>query len=298
MRHVTLIVNPHATAVTEEKLEAVERAVRGVAELGVLRTEARGHATSLARDASAGSDAVLVYAGDGTANEVLNGVNGSVPVGFVPGGGTSVLARALGLPRDAPAAAETIARALADGRTRRISLGRVNGRRFAFAAGVGFDAELVRRVDARGRTLAGRRSGNLVFAWSAVTLLAELRGRLAQSLEIQGHGRAAAVLVANGRPYTYAGPFRFDVVPEAEFELGLDFVAPVRVGPLGVPRMLGYALLGRGQVGAADVLYGHDLDRIEVVCDSPLPVQADGEDLGDATTIVFEAERGAVEVLV
>ena len=54
----------------------------------------------------------------------------------------------------------------------------------------------------------------------------------------------------------------------------------------------------RGQSGAGDVLYAHDLDRIEVVCDAPMPLQADGEDLGDVTSAVFEAERGAVTVLV
>jgi hypothetical protein len=54
---------------------------------------------------------------------------------------------------------------------------------------------------------------------------------------------------------------------------------------------------GRGQTAAPDVLYGHDLDRLEIVCDRPLPLQADGEDLGDAARIVFEAERGAATVL-
>jgi hypothetical protein len=62
--------------------------------------------------------------------------------------------------------------------------------------------------------------------------------------------------------------------------------------------LLGYALLGRGQAGASDVLYEHDLDRIEVVCDSPMPLQADGEDLGDVTSAIFEAERESVNVLV
>jgi diacylglycerol kinase family enzyme len=228
---------------------------------------------------------------------VLNGLDGALPVGFIPGGGTSVFPRALGLPRDAGAAAAEVARALADGRTKQISLGRVNGRLFAFAAGVGLDAELVRRVDARGRSLTGRRAGDLAFALAAAQLLGRRRGTLAPALEIRGHGRAAFVLVANGRPYTYAGRVALDVAPAARFELGLDFVAPVRVAPLAIPRLLAYAVRGRGQTDAADVLYGHDLDRIDVSCDAPVPVQADGEDLGDATEVVFEAVREGVAVL-
>jgi hypothetical protein len=65
-----------------------------------------------------------------------------------------------------------------------------------------------------------------------------------------------------------------------------------------LPRLFGYALLGRGQSRAGDLVYGHDLDRVEIVCDSPLPLQADGEDLGDVTSAVFEAERRAVTVLI
>ncbi len=74
-----------------------------------------------------------------------------MPFGFLPGGGTSVLPRALGLPRDPIAAARAVAAALAEGRTRRISLGAVAGRRFCFSAGIGFDAEAVRRLNALGR---------------------------------------------------------------------------------------------------------------------------------------------------
>src|SRR5439155_25561915 len=112
-----------------------------------------------------------------------NGADGSIPVGFLPGGGTSVLSRALGLPRDPVAAAEQVSDALVENRTRRIALGRVNGRRFCFSAGIGLDAEVVRRVDGRGRRPDGRRAGNLVYVASLVGLLAEQRLRLAPRLE-------------------------------------------------------------------------------------------------------------------
>ena len=106
------------------------------------------------------------------------------------------------------------------------------------------------------------------------------------------------MLVANTDPYTYAGLVPLHVAPQARFELGLDLVAPRRVSPVSLPRLLGYVLLGRGQTRAGDVVYAHDLDRIEIRCDRPLPLQADGEDLGDVTEALFEAERNAVQVLV
>jgi diacylglycerol kinase family enzyme len=284
-----LIVNPFASGVSDERAEEVRRALGGVE---VAQTEHPGHATELAQEAR-DAEAVYVFSGDGTFNEVLNGIGPDTPVGFIPGGGANVLPRALGLPRDPVEAAQRIVA----GRTLRISVGRVNGRRFGFAAGIGLDAEAVRRIDAFGRTQEDGRAGNFRFALEVARLISEHRGRFEPSLEVLGHGRAAFAFVANCTPYTYAGPIPLRVAPEADFELGLDLVAPRAVSPASIPRLVTYALRGSGQGTAGDVLYAHDLDRIEIVCDRPLPLQVDGEDLGDVTSALFEAEREAVLVL-
>ena len=112
-----------------------------------------------------------------------------------------------------------------------------------------------------------------------------------------GHGRAAAVCVANDAIYTYAGRLPLRFMPDARFELGLDFAAPFRVTPLSSASLFFGVLAGRGMVGASGVLSGHDVDRIEDHPDVPLPLQADGEDLGDVREAIFEAERDAVTVL-
>ncbi|MES1246277.1 MAG: diacylglycerol kinase family protein [Actinomycetota bacterium] len=287
-----LIANPYATKVTPERLAAVERELGRVATVDVVQTERPMHATELAAAASA--DAVVVFSGDGGFNEALNGIDAGTPIGFLPGGGTSVLSRALGLPQDPVAAAARIADALEHGRTRRITLGRVNGRRFAFAAGIGLDAEAVRRVDELGRDDEGRRPGDFAFAFAVVRALASHKMHLEPSLEIKGVGRAACVFVANGAPYTYAKRIPVPIAPEAEFELGLDLVAPMRVRRRTLLWTAYSVLTGRGRSG---LLYAHDVDRLEIVCDEPMPLQVDGEDLGDVREAVFEAERGAVAVL-
>jgi diacylglycerol kinase family enzyme len=292
---VTLIVNPYASQVTQERVRAVEQELARVATVTTLLTERPGHGTELV--AGIGDvDAVVVFSGDGGLNEALNGLVADVPIGFLPGGRTSVLPRALGLPRDPVEAARRVATALGENQTRTISLGRVNGRRFAFAAGIGFDAELIRRVDRLGRGDDGRRPGDLAFILEAAGLLVGRLGRFEPVLEVEGLGRAAFALVANTDPYTYAGPRPIHIAPEARFELGLDVIAPTKVSPLTVPRLVRHIL--RGERETDGVLYGHDLDRIEVSCDRPLPLQVDGEDLGDASEAVFEAERNAVRVLV
>jgi diacylglycerol kinase family enzyme len=294
-----LIVNPYASSVNEERIDAVQRAL---GEPEVLRTERAGHAAELARAAEEWADAIYVFSGDGGFNEALNGAGGEVPLGFLPGGGANVLPRALGLPRDPVAAA----RRLAERRTRRIALGRANGRRFAFSCGIGIDAEAVRRIDARGRRPDGKRPGNLAFSLAVARLV--LDGSYAEpALEVaelepsntvlQGR-QAAFALVGNVAPYTYAGRIAVRPHPRITPEGGLDFVAPARFRRRSLPRYAAYVLSGRGVDTAADLAYGHDLDRLLIRCLRPLPVQVDGEDLGDATEVVLEAERDAVTVLV
>jgi diacylglycerol kinase family enzyme len=294
---ILLIVNPYSTGVDRERVDQVESALRAAGEVDRRQTEAPGHATELAAAAVETADAVVVYSGDGTYNEAVNGAAGRIPFGFVPGGGASVFPRALGLTRDPASAAGAIAAALRDGRTRSIALGRVNGRLFLFSAGLGLDAEAVRKVDRRGRTVDGKRPGNLVYGLTVVRTLLEHRLRMESQLEVDGHGRAAFVFVANGHPYTYAGRVPFNLLREAEFELGLDFVAPRMVTPAMVPRLVLEMFRG---TSARDpgILAGHDLDALTVRCDRPLPLQADGEDLGDVTDAAFAAERGALTVLV
>ncbi len=282
-----LIVNPRASRVSEPLVEAVANTLTVDQ---VLRTEHPHHATELARSLT-DVDRIYVFAGDGGFNEVLNGAPAGVALGFVPGGGTSVLPRALGLPRDPVEAA----RRLVAGRIRRISVGRANGRRFGFSAGVGLDAELIRRMDARGRDATGKRPGDLMFAWTVAQALAEHRARFDPALEIEGHGTAAFALVANSDPYTYVGRLPLRLPRGASFEGGLDLLGPRAFRARDVAGAIRYLLTGRTRIPLVSL---RDQDRIEIRCLAPMPLQLDGEDLGDVTEVVLEAERDAVDVLV
>ena len=271
MTRRTLIVNPNASRVTDERIAEVVARLRPEE---TLRTAHPGHATDLARVAV--GDEVWVLGGDGVLNEALNGLRGGVALGVVPAGGANVVARSLGA------------------RERRISVGRVNGRRFLFSAGIGVDSDVVRELETRRRAVRGRRSSDLEYARAVV---GNLLGGYEPRLEVAGMGRAAAVFVSNNDVFTYAGPLPLRFAPAARFELGLDVVAPVSMTARTSAWLAFRVLSRRGLAGAGSVLAGHDLDRIEVHCDVPLPLQADGEDLGDVREAVFEAERDAVTVL-
>jgi diacylglycerol kinase family enzyme len=296
-----LIVNPIASGVTEARTAAVLEALRRGGPVEQVATERAGHAAEIAGDACGDCSAIFVFAGDGGFNEAVNGMRGATPIGFLPGGATSVLPRALGLPRDCVAAARRLATA---DRTRRISLGRVRypggpdgGRRFTFSAGVGLDADLVRAVDRRGRR-SGTRPGDLAFVWELVRIVTRRRGRFEPVLEVDGRGRCAFAVAANCDPYTYAGPLPVRAAPLARFELGLDVVGLERLGPLEIPRLAWWLLARPTHPSSPGVVYLHDADRVVIRCDGPLPLQIDGEDLGDVPGVELEAERDALTVLV
>jgi diacylglycerol kinase family enzyme len=290
-----LIVNPNASGVTPDLTVAVEDVLRATGELETVLTERPLHAAEIAGAVSRGdTERIYVFSGDGGYNEVVNGLEADLPVGFIPGGSTSVFPRALGLPRDPVAAARALAASPAE---RHISLGRVNGRRFTFSGGFGIDAELVRRVDALGRA-SGKRANDLAFARALAGIFTESRARFAPAMEVEGLGRVAFALVANGHPYSYVGRVPLRIAPKAKFELGLDLVAPREIKARRLPQVAAWALAGKGQQRSPHVLYVHDADELVVRADRPMPLQVDGEDLGDVEEAHFEAERSALRVLV
>jgi diacylglycerol kinase family enzyme len=290
-----LIVNPNASGVTPDLTVAVEDVLRATGELETVLTERPLHAAEIAEAVSRGdAERIYVFSGDGGYNEVVNGLEADLPVGFIPGGSTSVFPRALGVPRDPVAAARALAVSPAE---KRISLGRVNGRRFTFSSGFGIDAELVRRVDALGRA-SGKRANDLAFARTLAGIFAESRARFAPAMEVEGLGRVAFALVANGHPFSYVGRVPLRIAPKAKFELGLDRVAPREIKARRLPQVAAWALAGKGQQRSPHVLYVHDADELVVRADRPMPLQVDGEDLGDVEEAHFEAERSALRVLV
>jgi diacylglycerol kinase family enzyme len=294
-RHAALIVNPVATGVTPERVEAVRRVLAEAGPVETLETRTRGHAAEVAADACQRYDEIFVYGGDGVFNEAVNGMLPSVPIGFIPGGATSVLPRALGLPRDPLACARRLARSRD---TRRISLGRVNGRRFTFCAGLGLDAEIVRLVDQRGRK-NGKRPSDVAYVADMARIVGRRKGKIAPTISVEGHGRCALLVAANCDPYTFAGPVPVHAAPLAQFELGLDLVGPRQLTLTGFAHLVWSLVVRPGlQTSRDGYLYAHDIDGAKVACDAPTPLQVDGEDLGDVTEVLLESERGALDVRV
>ena len=134
-----IIVNPYATTVSDRLKNLVVYALQGRYEVETVATEAQNHATEIGREVrDDGYDVVVAFGGDGTLNEVANGLAGTdVPVSVLPGGSTNVVCRTLGIPNDVVDATEHLLSLADDWAPRKIDLGRVDGRHFVFSCGVG-----------------------------------------------------------------------------------------------------------------------------------------------------------------
>jgi diacylglycerol kinase family enzyme len=304
VKRALLITNPEATTVTPRTRTVIARALASDLAVDVAETKRRGHAQHLSAGAvHEGYDLVLVLGGDGTLNEVLNGVAGSdTPLAVLPGGGTNVFARTYGVPEDPIEATAALLERLREGNApRRITLGRVNGRFFGFCAGVGFDAAVVRAVERRFRMK--KAIGEWFFVTTALRLYFFAYDRRAAPLEIRlpdgsVHRRLRTVMVGNSNPFTFLGERPFQVTPLADPDRGLDVTALRSLALHHVLRFLWRAFGSGGHIRLRTVLGLHDLERFEVVADGPMPLQVDGDYVGEATRFAFESVPGALALLV
>lgn len=304
---VLVVSNPRATATSARQRDVLVHALAANAKLEIEETANRGHAAALAcRAMRDGVDVVVALGGDGTVNEVVNGlltdgIHDRVPaLGVVPGGSTNVFARALGLPNDPVEATSVLIDAMQTRRERRISLGRADDRWFVFAAGLGLDAAVVEGVE--GHRRRGRTSTHGLYLRTAVrTFFAQERRKPAIQLELPD-GRVVAdlhlAIVTNCTPWTFLGNRPMAPTPRASFDEGLDIYVRTR---LGLPSVLwGSLRMARGttkpnEFGARSE---HDLSEFMLRTTRPMPFQVDGDALGDRQQVHFAGVLKALRVLV
>jgi len=298
-----LIVNPQATATTARARDVLARALASDLKLDVVETERRGHAADLARQAVVDDlDVVVALGGDGTVNEVVNGLVGStVSFAVVPGGSTNVFARALGLSASPVEATSEILDALRANRRRVINLGQADERYFTFCAGLGIDAEVVHEVERRRR--AGRRATPGLYVRSAVRHFYSGCDRKDPALTLLEPGAEPVaglfnLVVANGRPWTYLGGRMVDPCPDGDFDAGLDVLGLTRLSTYSMLRTVRQILVERARVKGRRLVARHDLDTFTVTSTRPIAVQLDGDYVGEREQVVFRSVPRALAVVV
>lgn len=310
-----LLINPKATTTTQRSRDVLVRALRSEVDLTVEYTRRRGHAVTLAATAARqGVDLVVSLGGDGTVNEVVNGLMSVAARGpgvrvpasrlpafaAVPGGSTNVFVRALGLPRDWAEATSMILEGLRLGRSRTVGLGRADDRYFTFCAGFGLDAAVIERVERARRR--GRVSSPSLYLRALIGRYFVGSDRRHPAIRLERPGEAAeaelaTIIIQNTAPWTYLGGRPVDPNPEASFDLGLDVMALRRLRVPSTTRTVTQLLSRHPDPRGRQVLRLHDLEEFTLVAERPLGFQVDGDYLGQREKVRFTSIPAALRVI-
>ncbi len=309
-KRMLIIVNPYATTVSDRLKNLVVYALQGRYEVETVSTEAQNHATEIGREVrDHGYDVVVAFGGDGTLNEVANGLAGTdVPVSVLPGGSTNVVCRTLGIPNDVVDATEHLLALADEWAPRRIDLGVVDDRHFVFSCGAGIDATVVRRVDAHPRLKAT--TGPYYYTWAAISAFYRSYMVNPVKLRVEANGTTAegvTALTQNSDPLTFFGRRPIRVCEGIAFDDGALSVgvlqrAALRDMPTLIPR-----LFSEKRPAARH----RRIDQIEGVTEAtvssasqtrdgttrPFPVQVDGDYIGERTRIQLAIEPGALTIV-
>jgi diacylglycerol kinase family enzyme len=292
-RRAAVIVNPHATTTSPQLRSLVIHALSHRFDLEPVDTEAPQHASTLARDAVAsGVDVVITLGGDGTVNEAANGLAGTgVPLIPLPGGATNVYHRLIGIPKNIIDATEHVLRLADDWRPRTVDLGRIGDRFFTFAAGVGLDASVVDQVDSR--PLLKARLGPWYYATAAFgTFMSRYMVNGPRFvLEVDGGPtiEGATAIFQNAEAFTFfmARPIR--LINDGGLHTGAISGAILRhTRPTIMPGIARRAISGTHDLPghrAVDRTGPLVTGRIRSADDRPLPVQVDGDFIGEHTEL-------------
>lgn len=299
-----VIVNPHAATVSDRLRNLVVYALKGRYDVDAVDTEARGHATVLCREAAhEGYDVVVAFGGDGTVNEAANGLLGSAtPLCALPGGSANVFAKILGIPGELVDATEHVLAIADDWRPRQVDVGIVNGRCFTFNSGVGLDASVVQRVDARPDRKA--RFGPYFFAYKALTTYIGRYLLGAPRMEVEVGGRtlpSVTTIVQNGAPFTYFHERPIEIADGAVLDSGalagavLHRATPLGLGMIGM-RALSPRLRAVGHRQITGFQDAHEL-TVRSADERPLPLQVDGDFLGEVEQARYSIRPRALNVV-
>jgi diacylglycerol kinase family enzyme len=307
-----LIVNPNATSTTPAGRDLLAHALESRTKLTVEHTDRRGHAIDIARAAVADDvDVVIVHGGDGTVNEVVNGVLGApgssappkVPaIGVVPGGSANVFARSLGISPDPVVATNQLIDLLGvhgDGSWRRIGLMDCGERWGVFTAGLGVDGEVVAAVEAqrdKGRKVTAAR----YIRTTVPLVLRSARREPALTLHLPDKeplDGVHLVFVSNSSPWTYANNRPIWTNPTTTYETGLGVWATTSMNVWANLRLARQMLAKKPRMRAKHLIRDDDVAWARVTSNTPVACQIDGDYLGERTAMVFTAVPEALPVV-
>ena len=310
-----LIVNPNATSTTPAGRDLLAHALESRVDLVVAHTDRAGHAVEIAQAAHRdGVEVIIVHGGDGTVNEVVNGLLGqpgqdrpaadSLPaVAVVPGGAANVFARALGISPD-PIEATNQLVDLLDARRRGGSWRRIGlmdcGERWAvFTAGMGVDGDVVAAVEAQ-RAKGRKVTASRYIRIATREMLANVRTEPRLTLQLPDREPIAGVhfaFISNASPWTYANTRPIYTNPHTTFEGGLGVFAITSMNFFANLRVVKQMWSKDGETSAKHLIREDDVAWVRITADEPVACQADGDFLGERAEMTFTSVPDALDVV-
>jgi diacylglycerol kinase family enzyme len=306
-----IIVNPYATTVSDRLRNLVVYALQGRYEVEAVATEAQNHATEIGREAhDGGYDVVVSFGGDGTLNEVANGLAGTdMPMAILPGGSANVVARSLGIPNDVVDATEHLLSLADEWEPRKIDLGRADGRRFVFACGAGIDATVVKRVDSHPGLKA--KAGPWYYSWAGVSAFYKRYlvnpVRLRVTIEDKAPVEGVTAITQNSDPFTYFSSKPIYVCEGVAIDDGTLSMAVLRRAaqrdmPTLIPRLFSQrrpAVRHRQIEGFEDITSAviESITEDRSGATRSFQLQVDGDYIGERTRVELGIEPGALTIV-
>lgn len=310
-----LIVNPNATSTTPAGRDLLAHALESRVTLTVEHTNHRGHAIEIARDATRdGVDVLIVHGGDGTVNEVVNGVLGDCggtrpdagvapAVAVVPGGSANVFARALGISPDPIEATNQLVDLLGGYRMgrpwRRIGLMDCGERWGVFTAGMGVDGDVVAAVEAQ-REKGRKVTASRYIRVAVREMLASARKEPILTLHLPGADPVAGVhfaFVSNSSPWTYANARPVWTNPDTTFDTGLGVFAITSMNIWANLRLVRQMVARKPRLAAKHLIRDDDVSSVTVTSNTPVACQIDGDYIGTRETMTFTSVPEALSVV-
>jgi YegS/Rv2252/BmrU family lipid kinase len=288
--NASLVVNPVAGSSSFRSLDRIKSLLQNKTSLSTFITEKQGDAFEFAKGLKK-TDRIVVAGGDGTINEVINGLLSSedpntreIPISIIPTGTANVLSKELGIPEDIDGAVHR----LISGSAGKISLGRINGRYFSLMTGIGFDGETVLGVK---NDFIKKISGKLAHVVSGMKVLINYSPASIKIItpEKEIHGYLAVI----GNAKCYGGFFY--VTPDASLsEPNLDICLFQGRTRSALLRFI-IGVLRQKHLDFKDIEY-LKATEIEILSDSKVHVQIDGEYFG-TLPVKIEVVRDAISIV-
>ena len=308
-----LIVNPNATSTTPAGRDLVAHALESRVGLVVTHTDHRGHAIEIAEAAKRdGTDVIIVHGGDGTVNEVVNGLLGkpgrdrpaadTLPaVAVVPGGSANVFARALGISPDPIEATNQLIDLLGAhrGAWRRIGLMDCVERWAVFTAGMGVDGDVVAAVEAQ-RAKGRKVTAGRYIRIAVREMLSSVRDEPLLTVHLPDREPVSGVhfaFVSNASPWTYANARPVWTNPDTTFETGLGIFAVTTTNVMANLLVVRRMLSKKARIKGKHLIREDNLPWVRITSAEPIACQVDGDFLGMRDDMTFTAVPGALEVV-